>query len=270
MNESTSNFEYAVDTSRARCDYSKFKNVWLETASKLDWFFSKSEIPWSSYEGDLYLFVCEKIPGSSERRFISCNPVNADEMKLAFQQKQTLKQMFEHFNLVEAISGFLDNRPWVNGVKHSDMLKTMFIQPTYGGSVSGNGSMPLGEDLIERLELAYRGGFFTELWVYLYEEHEGESLLVDIDYDDPDGHETFELHSAMRVSSNRTLYEEQKKHVIEIEGHNLSELAKLLDALGKHGNGGHSFEYKLNDKKFYFDGDGQDHIFRVRLLTESK
>ena len=274
MNESTSNFEYALSDSRERCNYSSFSNVWKELASKLKWYYSKSELPWSQHAGDVYLFVCEKVPGSEERRFVSCSPVNSDEMKKAYVQRIGLEQMleseFKKKPLSEVINEcFLDNRPYVNGIKHSKQIRPLFIQPTIGGTSSGNGSMPLGEELIERLELAYRGEWFTPLWVWLYEEHKGESVLVDIDPDNEDYHYAFEMHSATSVSSYRTIYEDKHKYVIEITGHNLSELAKLFDALGKCGNDGHSFMYKLDKKELGFDGDGSDHIYRVKLLTET-
>lgn len=272
MNESTSNFEYALSEYRARCNYSKFPKAWKETSSQLEWYYSKSGLPWSQYDGDVYLFVCEKVPGSDERRFISCKPVNATEMKKAYTSLgQVLESWFGDKPMSQVFNEcFLDNRPWVNDIKHSKQIRPLFIQPTVGGSVSGNGSMPLGEELTERLELAYRGEWFTPLWVWMYEEHKGESILVDIDPDIEEYHTTFELHSATRVSSFSTVYEDAHKHVIEISGHNLSEIAKLFDALAKCGNGGHSFSYKLNDKKLYFDGDGSDYIYRVKLLTETK
>lgn len=40
-------------------------------------------------------------------------------------------------------------------------------------------------------------------------------------------------------------------------------LIKLLIMMGELGNGGHSYGILINDKKFFFDGDGADHISEI-------
>lgn len=40
-------------------------------------------------------------------------------------------------------------------------------------------------------------------------------------------------------------------------------LVKLLICMAELGNGGHSYGILINDKKFFFDGDGADHISEI-------
>lgn len=40
-------------------------------------------------------------------------------------------------------------------------------------------------------------------------------------------------------------------------------IMKVIYGLGEAGNGGHSYEFSVGDKKFYFDGDGADRITKI-------
>lgn len=144
-------------------------------------------------------------------------------------------------------------------------------------TTNGVGIIPLGEGLEEELELGYRGSWFTELWVFLYEEFKGQSMFVEFDCDDSEYYTAFELPPALRVSSNETLYEAKGGQVVRIKGQNLHILAKLFDKLAEHGNGGHSFTWYINKDSRgpyqfcgSFDGDGGDYIFRVALTQVKK
>lgn len=144
------------------------------------------------------------------------------------------------------------------------------------GTTNGSGLIPLGEDLEEELEVVERGAFWIPLWVFLYEENAGASLLVDLDPDDSEYHKTFELPSGLRVSSDET-QEIEKGRIHQIKGHNLHIFAKLLDELSKLGNPGHTYSYTINKNsqesrpafKGQFDGDGGDYIYRISYISKN-
>lgn len=200
-----------------------------------------------------------------------------------------------HFSCVKIPSFF--GQGWLLG-QYIDKIsesgtEPMYIPPRQGTSgvpaagpegivgidrtTNGVGWMPLGESLEEVLEVGYRGSWFTELWVFLYEEFKGQSIFVEFDCDNSEYYTAFELGPALRVSMHKDIAESEKGTVTEIHGHNLHLLAELFDRLASHGNGGHSFTWYINknQKGTYqfrgsFDGDGGDYIFRISLRTERK
>lgn len=144
-------------------------------------------------------------------------------------------------------------------------------------TTNGIGIIPIGESLQEELEIVYRGSWFTPLWVYLYEEHKGQSMFVEFDCDMPDYYHAFELSSGLRVSSHTQEEIEKDYKKVIIQGKNLHILAKLLDEIKMHGNVGHSFTWYINKKDFKnydsrqcFDGDGPDYIKRISLTQKNK
>lgn len=176
---------------------------------------------------------------------------------------------------------------YINKISESG-TEPMYIPPRHGTSgvpaagpggtvginrtTNGVGWIPLGENLEEVLELGYHGSWFTELWVFLYEEFKGQSMSVEFDCDVPEYYTVFELDSALRVSMHKDIAKSEKGTVTEIHGKNLHILAELLDKIREHGGGGHSFTWYINknQKGTYqfrgcFDVDGADRIFRISL-----
>lgn len=151
-----------------------------------------------------------------------------------------------------------------------------------GGSVgidrnTSVGYIPLGEALEEELEVVERGNFWIPLWVFLYEENAGSSLLVDLDPDDSEYHTTFELPSGLQLSVDETK-DVEKGRIHIVRGHNLHIFAELLDRLSQLGNPGHTYSYTINKNtsqgkpafKGQFDGDGSDYIYRISLKQVKK
>lgn len=270
---STSNFQYALSTVRARCDYQKLPKAWNETANALDWKATKSDLPFDTITDEsCYLFTCEKVPGTNERRYISCLPIDVNEYKNAFCKNEEVSKMFNQMtcSFGQYMKHSLDSGECLPLIRNIGVILenacVPIISPFVGSNTStSNMTMPLGESATEKLELIYRGEFFTHLWQFLYEENNNEKITVTIDPDEKSQTEILEL-GPITLNTYSEITQFDRKTVIEIQGNNLNDLKTLIDTLGKHGNDGHSYTFIINKKKIGFDGDGSDHVFKTKLI----
>ena len=116
----------------------------------------------------------------------------------------------------------------------------------------------------EKKEKFDEGGLYP--FLEYCQQSKPKDVMVRIDYDSP--FEEIDVYCES-LGISKLSYE-------KADGHNSNFVArftcdsksgkpimKVIYGLGKAGNGGHSYEFSAGDKKFYFDGDGDDNIRKI-------
>ena len=93
-----------------------------------------------------------------------------------------------------------------------------------------------------------------------------KDFVIRMDYGKKNEHATEEVDlfcPSLKISKLQLNKIEGNTFEAEFKTNNPRLMFKFLINLGNIGNGGHSFSVRIDDKDFYFDGDGADNVVSI-------